>query len=143
MFASFHTVTSCAITAPMLRILFTRKSNYKNSALSVTICDFLVSRSIRTWHSTAFVHILIFFRGALLVLCEIRAASEMPVTFVAVLANMGERARRAGHAVATLVVAGVHDVTCKRFVACFTHVPSSRSSSKICDHLMSFDIVVQ
>ena len=30
------TVTSCEINAPMLRILFAKKSNYKNSALSVT-----------------------------------------------------------------------------------------------------------
>jgi len=36
---------------------------------------------------------------------ETRAASEMSVTFFTGLANMGEHARRAGHAVATRLIA--------------------------------------
>jgi len=75
---------------------------------------------------------------------EIRAASEMPVTFGAGLANMGERARRTGHAVATRLVAGVSDVTCTLFVAPFQHELSSHGTCKICDYvIMTFDIVIQ
>jgi len=47
----------------------------------------------------------------MLVVREILAASKMPVTFGAELANMVERARRADHAVATSLVADVRDVT--------------------------------
>jgi len=79
-----------------------------------------------------------------LVFGEIDAASEMSVTFDAGIANMGERARGAGHAVATRLITGVRDVTCTRFVIRFTNVPSSRGSSKVRDHvIMSFDIILQ
>jgi len=75
---------------------------------------------------------------------ETSVATEMSVAFSAVLRNLRERARRAGHAAATSPIAGVHDVSCTRFVACFTHVPSNNGSSKICDYvMMQFDIVVE
>ena len=53
-----------------------------------------------------------FLRGALLVVGEKRAASKMPVTFGTGVANMGERTSRAGHAVATRLIAVMRDVTC-------------------------------
>ena len=69
--------------------------------------------------------------------------SEMPITFSAGVANMRERARRAGHAVATRLITGVRDVACTRFVARVTPVPSGHSSSKICDYvIVPFDIVI-
>ena len=75
---------------------------------------------------------------------ETRAASEMPVIFGAGVANMRERARRFAHAVATLLIAGMRDVTCTRSVARFTQVPSAHGSSKICDYvIVSFDIVIE
>ena len=49
-----------------------------------------------------------FFRcGALLVVGETRAASKVPIAVVAAVSNVGECARRAGHAVATRLVAAV------------------------------------
>ena len=75
---------------------------------------------------------------------ETRVAFEMPVTFGARVAKLRERAQRASHAVATRLVAGVRDVTCTRFVARFTDVPSSRGSNKFSDHvIMSFDIIIK
>ena len=48
------------------------------------------------------------------------------------------------HTVATRLVAGVRDIISTRFVASFTHLPSSHGSSKINDHvIMSFDIIVK
>ena len=74
---------------------------------------------------------------------ETRAASEMPITFSARVANMRDRARSTGHAVATRLIAGVRDVACTRPAARFTHVPSSHGNSKICDYvLVPFDIVI-
>jgi len=74
---------------------------------------------------------------------EKRAVSEMPITFSAGVANMRERARRAGHAVATRLITGVRDVACTRFVACVIYVPSGHGSSKICDYvIVPFDIVI-
>ena len=73
-----------------------------------------------------------------------RAASKMPVTFGAGVANMRERARRSDHAVATRLVAGVRDITYTRFIARFTHVPSSHDTCQICYYvIMSFDIVME
>ena len=75
---------------------------------------------------------------------ETRAASEMPVTFGTGVVNVGERPLGAGHAVATHLIAGVHDVTSTRFVARFTHIPSSHGTCKISDYvIMSFDIVIE
>ena len=60
-------------------------------------------------------------RGELLVVHETRAASEIPVTFGADLANIRERAWRASHVVAKRLIAGVRDIAFTRFVARFTH----------------------
>jgi len=62
------------------------------------------------------------------VVVETRAASEMPITFGAGVANMAERALSAGQAVASRLIAGVRDVACTRFVARVTHVPSSHGT---------------
>ena len=66
-------------------------------------------------------------------------ASKMPMAVVAVDSNIGEQARRAGHAIATRLVTDVRYVTSTCFVATFTHVLTSHGTSKICDHVMSFD----
>ena len=55
--------------------------------------------------------------GTLLVVSEIRPASKMPVTHVAGETNVGERARRAGYAVATCLVTDVCYITATAFVA--------------------------
>jgi len=67
---------------------------------------------------------------------ETRVAFEMPVTFGARVAKLRERAQRASHAVATRLVAGVRDVTCTRFVARVTHVPSSHGTCRICNYVI-------
>ena len=75
---------------------------------------------------------------------ETRATSKMPIAFVAGDSNVGDRARRAGHAVATLLVADVRDVTSTCFVPPFPRVLSSHGTCKICDRvIMYFDIMVQ
>jgi len=75
---------------------------------------------------------------------ETRLIPDMSVKFSAGLANLRERTRRAGHAVASRLIAGVRDVTFARYVARFTHVPPSHCSSKICDYvIMPFDIVIE
>jgi len=67
----------------------------------------------------------------------------MSITVVAGDSNVGERARRAGHEVATRLVADVRDVSCTCFVAPFTHVLSIHGTGKVNDHvIMSFDIIV-
>jgi len=67
---------------------------------------------------------------------ETRAASEVPVTFCAGVASTRERVRRASHTVATLLVAGVRDVTCTCLVAPSTHEISSHGTCKICDYMI-------
>ena len=75
---------------------------------------------------------------------DTHAASEMPVTFGAVLANLKERARCGSHAVAIILVAGVRYVTCARFVARVTHLPSSHGNCKFCEYvLVPFDVVIE
>ena len=67
----------------------------------------------------------------------------MPVTLGVWVANMGERALKAGHAVASRLIAGVRDVACTRFVAPFTNVPSGQGGSKICEYvIVYFNIVI-
>ena len=60
----------------------------------------------------------------------------MPITFCAGVANMGERARGDGHAVATRMIAGVRDITFTRNVARFTQVPSSHGTCKFCEYVI-------
>jgi len=68
----------------------------------------------------------------------------MPVTFGAGLVNMSERARRAGHAVATRLIVGVRDVSCTRNFARFTHVPSGHGNRNLCDYvIVPFHIVIE
>jgi len=48
------------------------------------------------------------------------------------------------HKVATRLVERVRDITSTRFVAPFTHVPSSHGNSNVRDHeIMSFGIIVK
>ena len=67
----------------------------------------------------------------------------MFVTFFTGVANFGELARMAGHAVAKLLVAGVFYVTSTCFVARITYVLFCHSTRYFCDHMkMSHSIVV-
>ena len=65
-----------------------------------------------------------------------RTASEMSITFKAQDSKMRERARRAGRAVATLLVAGVRGDMSTCFVAPFTNVVPRHGSGKNSDHVM-------
>jgi len=81
---------------------------------------------------------------ALLVIVETRVACIVPIAFRTGNSNVGERARKAGHAVATRLVAGVRNVTSTCLVETFTRVLSSRGSSKVSDHMiMPFNFVIK
>jgi hypothetical protein len=83
-------------------------------------------------------------RGALLVVCETRLASEMSITFGAGDSAVGEGARGARHTIAIRLVTHVRNVSTTPFVTCFTHVPSSHGSLQFYDHMIvSFDIIVE
>jgi len=57
---------------------------------------------------------------------------------------MGKRARRAGHAVTSRLVADVRDVTSTCSVACFTYILASHGTCKYCDHvIISYDNVIK
>ena len=74
---------------------------------------------------------------------ETRANSKMPIAVVAGDSNVGERARRAGHAIAKRLITDVRDFTCKRFVARFTIVLLSHCRNTFSDHvIVSFDVNV-
>jgi len=99
--------------------------------------------SARRATSLSFAHGKILL-GALFVVSETRVASKMSVAFGTGDSNFGERARRAGHAIATSLVIGVRDVTCTRLSAPFTHVVSGHGTGKVSDHvIMSFNIIVK
>ena len=86
----------------------------------------------------------IFVHCALLVIVVACAASKMPVALGAGDSKVGERARRASHAVATRLVTDVRDVPCTCFVARFTYVLLSHCPSKVGDHMIvSFEDIVQ
>ena len=77
-------------------------------------------------------------------LVETLATSKMPIAVVAGDSKVGERARRASHAVATRLVTDVRDVPCTCFVARFTYVLLSHCPSKVGDHMIvSFEDIVQ
>ena len=72
---------------------------------------------------------------------ETRLTYKMSVTFVAGDANVGERARRARHTVATYLVTDVCYITPTTFMACITYVLYSHCTSEVSYHvIMSFDI---
>jgi len=97
-----------------------------------------------TSRATALTFTYKFFQCALLVFGEIRATSEVPIAVIAGDSNFGERTRRAGHAVATRLVADVRDVPSTCFVAPFKCVLFRHGSSKFCDHMIvSFDIIIK
>jgi len=73
-----------------------------------------------------------------------RPTPKMSVTFVAVGANVGERARRASHTVATCLVTYMCYITPTTFMACSTYVSFSHCTCKVSYHvIMSFDLVVE
>jgi len=75
---------------------------------------------------------------------ETRLTYKMSVTFVAGDANVGERARRARHTIATNLVTDMCYIKPTTFMTCLTYVSFSHCTNELCYHvIMSFDIVVE
>ena len=68
----------------------------------------------------------------------------MSFTFVAGVTIVGERARRAGHAIAARLVRDVCYITPTNFVVRLTVVLFCHSTVYVCDHtIITFDIVLE
>jgi len=83
-----------------------------------------------------------FFCGNVLVVSETRPSSKMCVPFVAGVTNVGERARRVGHAIAALLVTDYY-ITATTLMTCIKDVSSCHSTRYVSAHMMSFDIIVE
>jgi len=84
--------------------------------------------STRRATQLSFAHGTFLLCALCFVVGETCAASKMPVTFGAGVPNIGERARRTDHAVATRLVTDVRDVTSTCYETTFKHVPFRRWS---------------
>jgi len=100
--------------------------------------------STRGATSLTFAHGFSIGRALLLVVRITRPTSKMSVTLGAGDSNVRERARGNVHAIATRLIACVHDVTCTRLVTPLTDELSRHRPRKISDDVvMSFHVIVQ
>jgi len=118
-------------------ILLTVSTNYVVTFVSVSRHE----QSIRRAKPFTFTYRLSICR-ALLVFGETRPTSKISVTFVAGETNVGERARKARHAIVHVWSQTCY-ITPTTFMACVTYILFRHCTSKVNYHMMSFDIVVE